>query len=119
MEAQQAISLRKNRALVGSVQRVLIEGIGEIEDDAGRSEPVAVGRAARHAPEVDGLVFVPGNLRVGEMIDVRITDASHYDLWGLPDLDHGASQDGGHRSRPNRDRVRRRRPVPMAIPTGT
>jgi len=119
MEAQQAISLRKNRALVGSVQRVLIEGTGEVEDNSGRSEPVAVGRAARHAPEVDGLVFVPGNLRVGEMIDVRITDASHYDLWGSAELDHLDSREVGHRPRANRDRVRRRRPVPMTTPTGT
>ena len=81
MEAQQAISLRKNRALVGQTLQVLIEAIGEAEDEAGDSEPISVGRARRHAPEVDGLVFVPGTLPIGELIDLEIAEAGPYDLW--------------------------------------
>jgi ribosomal protein S12 methylthiotransferase len=118
MEAQHAISLRKNKALIGSTQQVLIEGTGDMEDETGATEPVAVGRARRHAPEVDGLVFVPGVHRVGEMVDVHIDDAGPYDLW--------ASMPGPGRERrqlrrtDRRPAIRRRnRPVPMATRSGT
>jgi ribosomal protein S12 methylthiotransferase len=117
MEAQQAISLRKNRALVGSSLQVLIEGTGDLDDGAGNLEPVAVGRARRHAPEVDGLVFVPGLHRIGEMIDVRIDDASPYDLWAVS----GDEPISPRRIRRDRKSVvrRRTRPVPMATRAGT
>jgi ribosomal protein S12 methylthiotransferase len=81
MEAQQAISLRKNQELVGQTLQILIEAVGEAEDEAGNSEPIAVGRARRHAPEVDGLVFVPGERPVGALIDLEIAEAGPYDLW--------------------------------------
>lgn len=82
MEAQRAISLEKNRALVGQTLDVLIEGEGEIEDAAGATTPISAGRAKRHAPEVDGLVFVAGAQPVGSIVPVRITEADEYDLWG-------------------------------------
>jgi ribosomal protein S12 methylthiotransferase len=124
MEAQQKISLHKNQALVGSSVQILIEGSGELENEDGTTEPIAVGRARRHAPEVDGLVFVPGQLAVGEMAEVTITDAGPYDLWGAPASDGGRIDRGPVRDvrrRPaNRPKVRRRgRPVPMATLTGT
>jgi ribosomal protein S12 methylthiotransferase len=81
MEAQQRISLAKNRALVGQTIEVLIEGIGEAEDATGRIEPIAVGRARRHAPEVDGLVFVDAPLPVGTLCNLEIVEAGPYDLW--------------------------------------
>jgi ribosomal protein S12 methylthiotransferase len=84
MEAQQPISLHKNQALVGKTLQVLIEAVGEAEDDAGHSEPISVGRARRHAPEVDGLVFIPGTLPVGSLIDLEIAEAGPYDLWAHP-----------------------------------
>ncbi|HLT21011.1 MAG TPA: 30S ribosomal protein S12 methylthiotransferase RimO [Thermomicrobiales bacterium] len=84
MEVQQGISLRKNQRLIGRTLDVLIEGTGEIEDDLGNSEPISVGRARFHAPEVDGLVFIPGELPVGQIVDVTIEDASPYDLWAAP-----------------------------------
>ena len=84
MELQQGISLRKNRALVGSIQQVLIEAVGEAEDTAGNVEPISVGRARRHAPEVDGMVFVPGSFPAGTLVDLEITDAAPYDLWAAP-----------------------------------
>ena len=54
---------------------VLIEGF-----DNGYS----VGRSYRDAPEVDGLVLVPGARPhpVGEMLSVRINSALEYDLVG-------------------------------------
>jgi ribosomal protein S12 methylthiotransferase len=87
MEVQREISLAKNRSLVGQTLDVLIEGEGEIEDEDGTIQPISAGRAKRHAPEVDGLVFVAGTHPVGSIIPVRITEADEYDLWGeAPEL---------------------------------
>ena len=102
---------------------MLIEGSGELENEDGTIEPIAVGRARRHAPEVDGLVFVPGQLAIGELTEVTITDAGPYDLWGVPAADAGEVERGPIREvrrSASRPRVRRRgRPVPMATLTGT
>ncbi len=123
MEAQQRISLRKNQSLVGSSLEVLIEGSGELENADGSIEPIAVGRARRHAPEVDGLVFIPGQLAIGDLTEITIIDAGPYDLWGDSSADAGEVEHGPIREvrRPaSRPRVRRRgRPVPMATRTGT
>lgn len=136
MEVQQRVSLKKNRALVGQTIQVLVEAVGEAEDQLGRSEPISVGRARRHAPEVDGMVFVTGEHEVGSLIDVEIGDAMPYDLWGhkageLAPVSAGASLDGGRavRRRPSpkyrtrgANRPERRglgRQVPMAKPAGT
>jgi len=81
MEVQAKISRKKNEALIGSIQRVMIDGT---DSDSGK----IVGRTQAHAPEVDGIVYVGGaklneNLpQSGEMIDVRIADALDYDLIG-------------------------------------
>lgn len=81
MEAQQPISLRKNQALVGKQLEILVEGEGEIE---GSGDPLLLGRSYRDAPEVDGLVLVPGisGLPPGAMFDVFINGAMEYDLVG-------------------------------------
>lgn len=78
MELQQEISYEKNQELIGSIQRVLIEGY-LVEDD------VYVGRTYRDAPEVDGIVFVsaPYELMSGSFVDVKITEANEYDLTGV------------------------------------
>jgi ribosomal protein S12 methylthiotransferase len=135
MEAQQRISLKKNRALVGQSLEVLIEAVGEMEDERGMVEPISVGRARRHAPEVDGLVFVPGALPVGEIVTLKIEEAMPYDLWASPPegMSHAGQRRFGSnaharqrlagaahrrpRSRP--ERRTRARPVPMATPAGT
>lgn len=74
MARQQAISLEKNRALVGRVLPVLIEGSGD---------GISVGRSYRDAPEIDGLVIVEGTVPAGAMVRVRITGALPYDLTGV------------------------------------
>ncbi|MGD9711309.1 MAG: 30S ribosomal protein S12 methylthiotransferase RimO [Thermomicrobiales bacterium] len=84
MEAQQAISLRKNRTRIGRPMRILVEATGESVDDRGTVEPISVGRTWQNAPEVDGLVFLPGELPVGVFVDATIVDASEYDLWAEP-----------------------------------
>ncbi len=76
MRAQQPISLARNRMWVGRTMRVLIEGATE----DGR---YAIGRSHRDAPEVDGLVYVRNcTASPGTFVQVRITDADVYDLFG-------------------------------------
>lgn len=83
MELQSGISQKKNRALIGAIQRVMIDGTGS---DSGE----LAGRTQAHAPEVDGLVFVKAydlageaiSAQPGDLIDVRITGALDYDLIG-------------------------------------
>jgi len=91
MAVQQPISLRSNQAQVGKMLKILIEGEGEIvanenEANSGAPQPLLLGRSYRDAPEVDGLVFVPGisGVPAGEMIEVHINGAMEYDLVGEP-----------------------------------
>lgn len=78
MELQQEISYEKNQQMIGSTQKVLIEGY-LVDDD------VYVGRTYRDAPGVDGIVFVsaPYELISGSFVDVKITEANEYDLTGV------------------------------------
>ena len=76
MALQQPISLAKNQALVGQVLPVLFEGHGD---------GVSVGRSYRDAPEIDGMVIVPGEVPLGELVPVRIDGAMNYDLTGVVD----------------------------------
>ncbi|GAC1447712.1 MAG: 30S ribosomal protein S12 methylthiotransferase RimO [Chamaesiphon sp.] len=75
MEAQQPISLKKNQAEVGKVLDVLIE---QEHPETGEF----IGRSARFAPEVDGLVYVQGDAQLGAIVPVAIQDADTYDLYG-------------------------------------
>ncbi len=77
MELQQPISLAKNQALVGQTVPVLVEGYGD---------GVSIGRTYRDAPEIDGMVFVAGELPLGEIVPVRIDGAMAYDLTGTVDI---------------------------------
>jgi ribosomal protein S12 methylthiotransferase len=74
MLKQQDISLKKNQSFIGKTLPVLIEGY---------NEGISIGRSYRDAPEIDGLVFVEANLKVGELHDIRITDAMVHDLVGI------------------------------------
>jgi ribosomal protein S12 methylthiotransferase len=82
MELQQGISLAKNQALVGKTLDILVEGHGAGEDEDGNDtgESLSLGRSFRDAPEIDGYVIVEGELPVGEIVPVRITGATTYDL---------------------------------------
>jgi len=75
MERQQNISLQINQSYVGKKLDVLIEGC-----DNG----LAIGRSYRDAPEIDGLVVIEADARVGEIVPVRISGAMAYDLTGIP-----------------------------------
>lgn len=77
MRFQQPISLQRNRAWVGKTMRVLIEGYSA-------DGTHAIGRSHRDAPDVDGLVYVRGcTAAPGAFVNVRITDADVYDVWGV------------------------------------
>ena len=75
MAIQQEISARHNRAQIGQVVDVLIE-----QENPRKGE--SIGRSARFAPEVDGVVYVDGSARLGSLVPVLITDADDYDLFG-------------------------------------
>lgn len=75
MEVQQPIAARKNQACVGTKVDVLIE-----QENLKTGE--FIGRSARFAPEVDGLVYVRGEASLGSMVKVEITAADVYDLYG-------------------------------------
>jgi ribosomal protein S12 methylthiotransferase len=75
MSMQQPISLRRNRAEIGKVVDVLIE-----QENPETGE--LIGRSARFAPEVDGLIYVTGEARLGSLVPVTIDDADVYDLYG-------------------------------------
>ena len=75
MEIQRAISLEKNESRIGKQTRAVIERI---------EEGNFVGRTEWDAPEVDNEVFISKieNVRVGDFVDIAITDATEYDLYG-------------------------------------
>jgi ribosomal protein S12 methylthiotransferase len=90
MELQQGISLARNQALVGKTLEVLVEGHGIGEDDDGEEVggALSLGRSYRDAPEIDGYVIAEGELPVGQIVPVRITGATTYDL--IATVDTGA-----------------------------
>jgi ribosomal protein S12 methylthiotransferase len=66
-ELQDGITARRRDELIGSVVEVLVDAPG-------------VARSHREAPEIDGIVSVPQELQVGELVKVRITGAAGPDL---------------------------------------
>ena len=88
MEIQSNISLRKNQALVGRTLDILVEGHGAGEDEQGEDtgDLISLGRSYRDAPEIDGYVLVEGELPLGEIVPVRVTGATTYDLLATVDV---------------------------------
>jgi ribosomal protein S12 methylthiotransferase len=66
-ELQDGITARRRDALIGSVLEVLVDAPG-------------VARSHREAPEIDGIVSVPPDVSVGELVKVTITGAAGPDL---------------------------------------
>ncbi len=73
MRTQQKISLEVNQGWVGRSLRVLVED---------KQGDWWVGRSHRDAPEIDGLVFFQGDAALGQIVDVEVTKAEAYDLYG-------------------------------------
>lgn len=77
MKAQSRVAFRKNRAMVGRIEPVLVEGYSD------ETDLLLAGRAVCQAPDVDGQVYITaGQADVGDIVSLRITDSSEYDLIG-------------------------------------
>lgn len=77
MKIQKKITFNKNKELIGSSQKVLIEGYSE------ETDLLLEGRTQGQAPDVDGITYInEGNPSHGEISSVLITDAIGYDLVG-------------------------------------
>lgn len=74
MAAQQQISAAKRAAKVGTEQALIIDHV----DQHG-----ARGRTRGDAPEIDGVVHLPGytDLTPGDWVSAEITGSDDYDLW--------------------------------------
>jgi len=71
MALQHEIAREVSKAYVGRTLRVLVEEPG-------------VARGEADAPDIDGRVYVPRDLTVGEFVDVKINSFHDYDLLALP-----------------------------------
>ena len=77
MRAQARLSFRRNRSLIGTCEQVIVEGYSE------ETELLLKGRSSRQAPDIDGQVYITaGNANVGDIVTLKITDSSDYDLIG-------------------------------------
>ena len=77
MEKSQAISEAKLSKKVGSTLDVIVDNIDE--------DGVAICRTKADAPEIDGNLFIDENtdkVKIGDIITVKVDEASEYDLWG-------------------------------------
>jgi ribosomal protein S12 methylthiotransferase len=70
-ELQDAITARKRAGLVGTTCQVLVDAPG-------------TARSHREAPEIDGVIRVPRDLKVGSWVEARIVEAEGPDLVGVP-----------------------------------
>lgn len=74
MALQQSISAAKLKQKIGTTQTILIDSV---TDDG------ATGRTYADAPEIDGLVHLPGvtEFQPGDWVEADIAAADDYDLW--------------------------------------
>ncbi len=79
MELQKSISAEKCGQFIGRTLKVIVEGRIEGEDS------VYCGRSYRDCYEIDGFVFFESyeDLIAGEFLNIKITQASDYDLIGV------------------------------------
>lgn len=77
MELQQAVSLEKNKAKIGSTLEVLCEGYDE-------NNFMYYGRSYADSIDVDGTVYFAAEdeVEIGSFVKVEILDADEYDLTG-------------------------------------
>jgi ribosomal protein S12 methylthiotransferase len=77
MRAQARVSFKRNRRLIGTMEHTIVEGYSE------ETELLLKGRTSRQAPDIDGQVYITaGSANVGDIVPLRITDSSDYDLIG-------------------------------------
>ena len=82
MEVTERISTAKLQAKIGRTLKVIIDEVGEPDEDG---DIGATGRSQADAPEIDGQVFlrdVGPDIAPGDILDVTIEDADAHDLFG-------------------------------------
>jgi ribosomal protein S12 methylthiotransferase len=83
MEVTERISAAKLAAKVGRTLPVIIDEVGEPDEDG---DIGATGRSQADAPEIDGAVYlrdVPDTLAPGDIVQATIEDADAHDLFGV------------------------------------
>lgn len=83
MAKTEAISAARLAAKVGRTIRVIIDEVGEPDEDG---DIGATGRSQADAPEIDGAVYlreVPASLKAGDFVDVMVEEADAHDLYGV------------------------------------
>ena len=83
MEKTEAISAARLAAKVGRTLPVIIDEVGEADEDG---DIGATGRSQADAPEIDGSVFlrnVPASLQPGDIVQAEVEDADAHDLFGV------------------------------------
>ena len=84
MEKSAAISAAKLSAKIGRVLPVIIDEVGDADDDGSIG---ATARSQADAPEIDGNVFLRDcgvKIKSGDIVHVQIEDADEHDLFGVP-----------------------------------
>ncbi len=77
MKAQQKISKKLQRKMIGKIVDVVVEGFSE------ETDLLLQGRNSQQAPEIDGVTLInAGEANVGDIVRVRITDSLEYDVIG-------------------------------------
>ncbi|MFM2371037.1 MAG: hypothetical protein RIS85_759 [Pseudomonadota bacterium] len=83
MEKTEAISAAKQAAKIGRMIKVIVDEVGEPDEDG---DVGATARSQADAPEIDGAVYlrdVPASLKAGDFATVLIEDADAHDLYGV------------------------------------
>jgi ribosomal protein S12 methylthiotransferase len=83
MAVTERISAAKLAAKIGRTLPVIIDEVGEADEDG---DIGATGRSQADAPEIDGAVYlrnVPATLSPGDIVNVTIEDADEHDLFGV------------------------------------
>jgi ribosomal protein S12 methylthiotransferase len=83
MAKTEAISAARLAAKVGRTIRVIIDDVGEADEDG---DIGATGRSQADAPEIDGAVYlrnVPETLKAGDFVNVLVEEADAHDLFGV------------------------------------
>ena len=82
MARTEAIGQAKLEAKIGRTLQVIIDEVGEADEDG---DIGATGRSQADAPEIDGNVFlrnVPASLQAGDLVAARIEQTDAHDLFG-------------------------------------